>query len=706
MNRIFLSLLTNSFNKNQSIRLSQRQPYECNFNTFYRSSPLYEVDSRFSFEQIEDSFSGTIILLYTLQPLEVIDYLRGIEIKDELSFKLYLSKGNASLVLFTTSEDIVNYLDGTKFLIGYETWSVAGNDIISCKFNLPEFEPKLYFNLDLSSIGHEESSIFSDIISSLNYAFFYSANYLKNYIPVIDEVKRKVVDFYNQSLLLNKFIDIDQFRLRILENNSSNPLMADELVDFFNQILNDPFSIDQVYIKDELIQIASVLKISNSQLFGNIPVLYSSTYQSGDNSLLGIGHSLFGFLSIYLHIKDCFSKYNFEEAFEKEFSNPGPKFLLKPDDESYSHWYTIFKNTKDLNFYIKEKEYFTSHLMVYFSNRQGFRLTKHSVSAAMQCLNLSFLPSFTLNTLTHELLHAHVRSEIMVEFYPLQKNQDGHLNLNQDVYQKYRSIFNSENLYIYSIKEFIQISFMLSAGMIKPNGKSLYTKQRINKRYSDQELFQSLKKWYKEIEETIVHVLDFNYFYKSDSSFYLKAIWTSWLSLPFSKNYLDDYILRSICAITSAYDTADRLNRFDFAVELLVENLLEIKNIDFINDRYVDIVLNRLKSKKNIDQLRFYYINAFVHLVDITKKYFYSAGLKTLLNHDDDLTEAITEGEYTYDLSIGEFNNRKINSPITLINEVNKINISNITELNGVGKERIEKNSVWLNTLIVTSQKK
>jgi len=502
-------------------------------------------------------------------------------------------------------------------------------------------------------------------------------------------------------LYLNEKIDDETFKKVIIKDNIHK---TDDLEIIIEQLSSSRASNSfvSIFIKDEIIQIASVLKNSNSQLFGSIPVNKYGMFQSGKNSLLGIGNHVVGFLSIYLHIRNCFSKYNFENIFEVVYAKEkGPKFLLKNDDVSYYEWFNEFINVDNLDSYINKESNNSTYHIVCFSNRQGFRVTKHSVSAAMQSLYLSFLPSFTLNTLTHELLHAHVHAEIMSEMFPVEESN--HHNLNEDVYEKYTKLHIGSNQ-TYSLKEYIQISFLLMASKLIKSDDFNSNYHFINKVYSQEHLSKKLRHLHKEIEEVIVHILDLLYFYNSDANMYIKAIWISWLSLPYSFTNLKQYILRSICAITSVHESSDKLDRFDNAISILEKELISIKEIDFINKNYIDFVLSNLKDQSFKDNLRYDYTNAYVYLVDITKKFFFSSSLKSLLNYDEELTES--EGGFTYDLSIGEFENRTINSPIALINEINKYNISNISTLNNLDKVDIERKTSWLNSLIVTSIKK
>jgi hypothetical protein len=53
-----------------------------------------------------------------------------------------------------------------------------------------------------------------------------------------------------------------------------------------------------------------------------------------------------------------------------------------------------------------------------------------------------------------------------------------------------------------------------------------------------------------EVEELLVHALDFMYFYGSNPSDYVMAIWESWQSLPRLESRLSEYLLRTIAAVS------------------------------------------------------------------------------------------------------------------------------------------------------------
>ena len=699
MKKIFLSLYSNDLNASPALKISAKRPQEDGIDSFVRSSPLYQIGNSLTFDKVESDFSGVIVLLYSIQPLSIYNQLiKEREITDK-QVKMYLSHGFSSLVLFVSDSSFK--FDRFKFEkapVWYEMWHVNNNIIVSSENNFVHFSSKKNIDINISRLNAEEQFIFSDIISSLNYAYTYADILLTAYIPILDEVKRKVLDCYYRSLYLDKKIDFEHFANKTKEVNDRQREYVEKLLTKYKDIENDS-SIESVFIKDEIVQIASALKNSNSQLFGNIPVVKYGTHQSGNNSLLGIGHHVVGFLSVYLHIRECLDNIDFEKVFEDTYSKiKSPPLLLKLADDSYNNWYSKFVNANGLDDFIEYRDKNSTHLMMYFSNRQGFRLTKHSVSAAMQSLSLSYLPSFTLNTLTHELLHAHVKAEIMTEMYPVTGNR-----IVREAFDIYKEVFDQSSK-DYTIKQFIQINFLFIAEMLKDDSSN-YEKRKITRSYDETALVKTLKKWYKEVEEIIVHILDLLYFYNSDVNLYTKAIWISWLSLPFSVNYLEDYILRTICSITAVEKNSDRRKRFDWAIDILRKQLCEIKNIEFVNSTYVDLVLKYLSDEKNVNKIRYQYTSAFVTLVDITEKFFFSSGLKSRLNQDNNLVE--TAGSvFSYNIDVDDYEDRIIESPIGLINEINRLNISNIENLNLTETCEIERRSMWLNSLITTSLKK
>jgi len=66
---------------------------------------------------------------------------------------------------------------------------------------------------------------------------------------------------------------------------------------------------------------------------------------------------------------------------------------------------------------------------------------------------------------------------------------------------------------------------------------------------SAQSLQNSVQITYPEISELFTHIFDYLYFYQRDHAVYIAAIWGSWDVIPNIADRIDEYILRTVCAV-------------------------------------------------------------------------------------------------------------------------------------------------------------
>ncbi len=57
----------------------------------------------------------------------------------------------------------------------------------------------------------------------------------------------------------------------------------------------------------------------------------------------------------------------------------------------------------------------------------------------------------------------------------------------------------------------------------------------------------------EEVEEVMVHVFDFIYFYGAPPEVYVPAIWRSWDAIPNLRRRLPYYVLRTLCAVYAKF---------------------------------------------------------------------------------------------------------------------------------------------------------
>jgi hypothetical protein len=64
------------------------------------------------------------------------------------------------------------------------------------------------------------------------------------------------------------------------------------------------------------------------------------------------------------------------------------------------------------------------------------------------------------------------------------------------------------------------------------------------------EMRHAMHRWKHEIEEIMVHVFDFLWFYGRDYEAYIRGIWLSWSVIPNIESRVPSYVLRTLCAIS------------------------------------------------------------------------------------------------------------------------------------------------------------
>jgi hypothetical protein len=191
----------------------------------------------------------------------------------------------------------------------------------------------------------------------------------------------------------------------------------------------------------------------------------------------------------------------------------------------------------------------TVPLIAYYSGREGYRSTETSISAPLATIACCNSLKWSLHTLTHEMLHVLVR-DIQLDLTPLEteEGQQHLFNLLEDWTKNGAS--KAPNL-LDEIRQTMLLSYVRIAQ------SSLNQKDGMT--FSSPEaLGQLLGAWRHEVDEVLVHVLDFLYFFENAPE-YVRSIWSSWGVIPAVATRVRGYLVRTICAVLSA--NLGRLNR-------------------------------------------------------------------------------------------------------------------------------------------------
>lgn len=173
--------------------------------------------------------------------------------------------------------------------------------------------------------------------------------------------------------------------------------------------------------------------------------------------------------------------------------------------------------------------------ITFFSGRDGFKSTLYGVSAPLAIIGACNSKRWTLLTLTHEISHNVVRA-LLGKVYPrpIDSELDNACSL---VKGEPRTLLEALQQYL----------FMTVFAMQQLDARSVGLHiNRETARYA-------FDRWHHEVEEILVHIFDFLYFYEGDCERYVRGIWLSWSVIPNIGNRVPEYVMRTLCAVLALH---------------------------------------------------------------------------------------------------------------------------------------------------------
>jgi len=77
-----------------------------------------------------------------------------------------------------------------------------------------------------------------------------------------------------------------------------------------------------------------------------------------------------------------------------------------------------------------------------------------------------------------------------------------------------------------------------------------------------EEAMYLLKERLRFLEEVVVHVMDYLYFYNADDEVFVSSLWHSWALVPNVQPKIDEYVLRTLLALSSTWTDDDPTSAF------------------------------------------------------------------------------------------------------------------------------------------------
>lgn len=198
-------------------------------------------------------------------------------------------------------------------------------------------------------------------------------------------------------------------------------------------------------------------------------------------------------------------------------------------------------------------------LLSYFSGREGYYATETTISAPLAAISACNSRRWSLLTLTHEIMHVIVRPILakLCGDANDKKNQEKILRL-------WKSRNTADNL-------FDEVRRLFIKAIVRAARHDEVAVDEIN---TYDEIHDCIYQVYYDVEEILVHTLDFLYVYGKDSKKYVRGIWTSWGMVPDVNQRLSEYLVRTISAVWSLYRR--RSNGLEDAKKEVQRHLVEM----------------------------------------------------------------------------------------------------------------------------------
>ena len=308
--------------------------------------------------------------------------------------------------------------------------------------------------------------------------------------------------------------------------------------------------------------------------------------------------------------------------------------------------------------------------LVYISGRLGFRETQYSITAAIQVLAAVNTISWNLMTLSHELMHAHVRGLLNTIFS--EPVQPGGPKQFEGYFEKYWELVNQKDNHpqrpklIESLRNIVLYYATNISYFERASKAQKFVRADKGVPESSRSVFLDFKKHYRSLNEMVVHVLDFHYFYGCDEETYLALLWKSWGNVPVVLEDIEHYVLRCIIAITSKEEGAWK-DRFDKSLGILKRELSKLL-VEASSSAAIVEAHKLLEDADAVNRLRLRFLGT-LPLAELAIKFLKCDKVHAALIKDDNVS-AGDDGEvgrWDYKIKPGEFPGFSVKSPVAFV---------------------------------------
>lgn len=428
---------------------------------------------------------------------------------------------------------------------------------------------------------------------------------------------------------------------------------------------------------DYLIQMNSALVYATTQAFhGALPSDATRSLIS-PYSLLGTGTAWRAIFRLYQAVRGIFQQHSIRLLLKQCDSDLG---FIDPDELLTEEVLARVKRKFATSRNRKDREH-VGPKVVHFSARFGFGEHDASLTCPAQLLHECENPVWSVVTMSHELLHAHVHDIFALLFMRGTAHSEvdsaaGDISVATAIFERYRDFCDArrgDRLTFLDSLCFAVIEYALEYRNLLDT---------FNRRYSTATGdFQPLRVWtvgvslptvavciqaYQDairfIEEIIVHTLDLIYFYAGDAEFFVDSLWYTWSTVPSVIHRLDWYILRTLLAVGAKKD-GDPFTRLDYAIHVFRDRLEKMRARGH-GVTVASAVLHNLRRDPSLKSWLELMYPPTLKLVDISRGFFFNPRVAGAIRSSGDRLVSADETGWKYLLEADTFDEEAVLNPI------------------------------------------
>jgi hypothetical protein len=471
--------------------------------------------------------------------------------------------------------------------VAFEQWTLANSAITAVDhFVLPPRECSVLAELAIHGENHRHPAVRTNYEENLVTTATNLARAAAVYPPIYDEIEEAAKSIAG---IMKQFADGE---LTLLEMQS------------------------------RLLTMNAALSRFSSQAFSGIPPIRGTECHFWIHSLLGTGSANIALASVVASVQHVLGN-----AFLPERLRELEKVIAGTPDATQ-----MLKEASLLDFDILdavEPDPATTKkivpLITYFSGRDGFSSHVQTLSAPLTTLAECNSRRSNLLTVTHEISHIFVQSSLAILSPTPGKAEDFRraLKLLERNARPRNMLQAAQLLFIEAV-----VSIAIED---RPEPTPFGKKELAN------ELPGIIESTRSEVQEILVHTFDFLYFHAGDPDYYVSSIWHSWCAIPGIAERVPEYLMRTLCAVSSLLLREKPATRFQAALRDTKAMLASIEPMIGMPDNYVQRVLKyiaRVEKDETLKKRIEKQYSVRMRLVLLVKIFLFSDKLAALLFTD------------------------------------------------------------------------